>query len=75
VLRLVIATPDVHRVHHSTIIEEQNSNYGFFIIWWDKLFSTYTSEPRNGHVDMPIGLQKPSEDCERVDKMLLAPFR
>jgi len=72
-LRWVIATPDVHRSHHSTIIAEQNTNYGFFLIWWDKLFGTYTQNPSAGHLDMPIGLS--DEKIERVDQMLIAPFR
>ena len=54
-LRLVIATPDVHRAHHSTKIAEQNTNYGFFLIWWDKLFNTYTETPDEGHATMNIG--------------------
>lgn len=72
-LRWVIATPDVHRAHHSIIIAEQNTNYGFFLIWWDKLFSTYTESPTAGHLDMPIGLS--DEKIVRVDQMLSAPFR
>lgn len=72
-LRWVIATPDVHRAHHSTIVAEQNTNYGFFLIWWDKLFATYTDSPSGGHVDMPIGLA--DEKISRVDQMLIAPFR
>jgi len=74
-LRLVIATPDVHRSHHSTKISEQNTNYGFFLIWWDKLFGTYTMNPSEGHVAMQIGLQDPTQRCEKVDEMLLSPFR
>lgn len=72
-LRWVISTPDVHRSHHSTIIAEQNTNYGFFLIWWDKLFNTYTESPRGGHIDMPIGLN--DEEIVTVDQMLAAPFR
>jgi len=74
-LRYVIATPDTHRAHHSQIIEEQNTNYGFFIIWWDKMFGTYTEVPKEGHLKMAIGLKSPVEDFRRVDQMLLAPFR
>ena len=73
VLRWVIATPDTHRAHHSTIVSEQNTNYGFFIIWWDRLFGTYTQVPQGGHVDMAIGLA--DEEIERVDQMLVAPFK
>ena len=74
-LRWVIVTPDTHRAHHSTSIAEQNTNYGFFLIWWDKLFNTYTQTPRAGHEHMPIGLTAPQDQCDRVDQMLLAPFR
>ncbi len=72
-LRKVIATPDVHRAHHSIIVAEQNTNYGFFLIWWDKLFGTYTESPSGGHLSMPIGLA--DEKISRVDQMLVAPFR
>ena len=74
-LRLAVATPDVHRAHHSTLIEEQNTNYGFFLIWWDKLFKTYTESPQGGHQDMQIGLNGARDQCDRVDQMLIAPFR
>ena len=73
-LRWVIATPDVHRSHHSVYVKEQNTNYGFFLIWWDKIFATYTLQPADGHSDMQIGLTSTGKSCERVDKMLLAPF-
>ena len=75
ILRWFIATPDTHRAHHSTVIEEQNTNYGFFIIWWDKLFGTYTEVPHGGHIDMAIGLRSAEDQCDRVDQMLVAPFR
>lgn len=75
VLRWVIATPDAHRAHHSTIVAEQNTNYGFFLIWWDKLFGTYTEVPKGGHESMPIGLSREEDQCDRVDQMLVAPFR
>lgn len=75
VLRFVIATPDVHRTHHSIYREEQDTNYGFFLIWWDRLFDTYTPAPRDGHVQMQIGLPDEQEQCVRVDQMLVAPFK
>ncbi len=56
VLRLVVVTPDFHRVHHSTIHRETDSNYGFNLSLWDRLFRTYVAEPENGHLDMQIGL-------------------
>ena len=56
VLRRVLVTPDMHRVHHSPIIKETNSNYGFNLSWWDRLFRTYIPQPARGHTDMKIGL-------------------
>jgi sterol desaturase/sphingolipid hydroxylase (fatty acid hydroxylase superfamily) len=75
ILRWAIATPDTHRSHHSTIISEQNTNYGFFLIWWDKAFDTYTDVPAGGHEAMQIGLTDDDDQCDRIDQMLLAPFR
>jgi sterol desaturase/sphingolipid hydroxylase (fatty acid hydroxylase superfamily) len=56
ILRLFIVTPDMHRVHHSVIIKETNSNYGFNLPWWDRLFRTYRAQPFQGHTEMNIGL-------------------
>ncbi|RVU83710.1 sterol desaturase family protein [Leucothrix sargassi] len=58
VLRWVIVTPDSHRVHHSTIPSETDSNYGFFLSIWDRFFKTYTPQPKLGHTDMVIGLKE-----------------
>ena len=58
ILRLVIVTPDSHRVHHSTIPSETNSNYGFFLSTWDRMFKTYTPQPKLGHTEMVIGLNE-----------------
>jgi len=58
VLRCVIVTPDSHRVHHSTIVKETDSNYGFFLSLWDRLFRTYTPQPKLGHDEMVIGLDE-----------------
>jgi sterol desaturase/sphingolipid hydroxylase (fatty acid hydroxylase superfamily) len=55
-LRLLVVTPDMHRVHHSVIIRERDSNYGFNLPWWDRLFGTYRAQPEKGHADMAIGL-------------------
>jgi sterol desaturase/sphingolipid hydroxylase (fatty acid hydroxylase superfamily) len=57
-LRLWIVTPDMHRVHHSNMALETNSNYGFNLPWWDYLFGTYRSQPQLGHEKMKIGLPK-----------------
>lgn len=55
-LRRFLVTPDMHRVHHSVIIRETNSNFGFNLSWWDRLFGTYRPEPAAGHEQMIIGL-------------------
>jgi len=57
VLRLFVVTPDMHRVHHSVIERETNSNYGFNLPWWDRLFGTYRKQPAMGHEEMTIGLE------------------
>ena len=57
-IRLFLATPDMHRIHHSIIPRELNTNYGFSISLWDRLFGTYTEQPSKGHTDMEIGLEK-----------------
>lgn len=57
-LRQIIVTPDMHRVHHSTDRREHNTNYGFNLSIWDRLFQTYTAQPRLGHQDMQIGLKE-----------------
>ncbi len=56
-LRRVLVTPDVHRIHHSDSIAEQNRNFGFVFSWWDRLFGTYLAEPAQGHEQMGVGLQ------------------
>lgn len=56
VLRRVIVTPDMHRVHHSTIERETNSNYSFFLTIWDRIFGTYVAQPEKGHDEMTVGL-------------------
>ena len=58
-LRLVIVTPDMHRVHHSVIRRETDSNYGFYLSIWDRMFGTYVDQPEKGHDGMEIGLGAP----------------
>jgi len=58
ILRLFIVTPDMHRVHHSVHVRETDSNYGFNFPFWDRLFRTYTDQPRDGHLGMTIGLNE-----------------
>lgn len=75
-LRLVVVTPDMHRVHHSIHRDETDSNYGFNLPWWDRLFGTYRAQPRDGHTAMTIGLDLFREaDDLRLDRMLLQPLR
>jgi sterol desaturase/sphingolipid hydroxylase (fatty acid hydroxylase superfamily) len=56
VMRLFVVTPDVHRLHHSTVSAETNANFGGFVPWWDHLFGTYRDQPEGGHEGMVIGL-------------------
>jgi sterol desaturase/sphingolipid hydroxylase (fatty acid hydroxylase superfamily) len=69
-LRWVVVTPDMHRVHHSVITGELNSNFGFNLPWWDRLFRTYTAQPRDGHDGMTIGLSN-FRDLKRLNLPLL----
>lgn len=76
ILRLVFVTPDMHRVHHSVLSGEHNSNYGFNLSLWDRLFATYTAQPEHGHHGMTIGLpQYQTEAPTRLGWSLLLPFR
>ena len=77
VLRWVIVTPDMHRVHHSVEEDETNSNFGFNLPWWDRLFGTYREQPRAGQLGMTIGIHGHTDPREvaRLDGMLLMPFR
>jgi sterol desaturase/sphingolipid hydroxylase (fatty acid hydroxylase superfamily) len=60
-LRLLVVTPEMHRVHHSTIRWETNSNLGFNFPWWDRLFGTYRDQPTKEHLEMTIGLDQYKE--------------
>ena len=75
VIRWLVVTPDMHRVHHSIVPSETNSNFGFNLSWWDKLFGTYRAQPSAGHRDMTIGLDIFRDRSQlRLDRMLLQPF-
>lgn len=75
-LRLVVVTPDMHRVHHSWLRHETDSNFGFNLPWWDRLFGTYRAQPEQGHLGMTIGLAQFRDPGElRLDRMLLQPWR
>jgi sterol desaturase/sphingolipid hydroxylase (fatty acid hydroxylase superfamily) len=76
VLRWLVVTPDMHRVHHSIVPRETNSNFGFNLPWWDRLFGTYRGQPAAGHAAMTIGIEQFRDPRElRLDRMLLQPFR
>ena len=77
VLRWIVVTPDMHRVHHSVEDDEANSNFGFSLPWWDRLFGTYRDQPRGGHEEMTIGIHKyhDTKDVSWITGMLLLPFR
>jgi sterol desaturase/sphingolipid hydroxylase (fatty acid hydroxylase superfamily) len=63
-------------VHHSVELDESNSNFGFNLPWWDRLFGTYRAQPRAGHTDMTIGLAnfRDPHQVDRLPGMLLMPF-
>jgi sterol desaturase/sphingolipid hydroxylase (fatty acid hydroxylase superfamily) len=75
-LRWILVTPDMHRVHHSVVVAETNSNYGFNLPWWDRLFGTYRDHPAAGYDGMTIGIEqfRTTRDLW-IDRMLLQPFR
>ena len=75
VLRLVVVTPDMHRVHHSILPAETNSNFGFSLPWWDRLFGTYRAQPEAGHLGMTIGIEQfRAPRDQRLDRMLIQPL-
>ncbi|MBL6957439.1 MAG: sterol desaturase family protein [Rhodospirillales bacterium] len=76
VLRLLVVTPDMHRVHHSVTPEEANSNFGFNLPWWDRLLGTYRAQPAQGHEAMTIGIDQFREAADQqLHNMLVQPFR
>lgn len=75
-LRWLLVTPDMHRVHHSIVVNETNSNFGFNLPWWDRLLGTYRDQPAAGHQGMTVGIEQFREVRElRIARMLLQPFR
>ncbi|HWM49257.1 MAG TPA: sterol desaturase family protein [Xanthobacteraceae bacterium] len=76
VLRWIVVTPEMHRVHHSILARETNSNFGFNLPWWDRLLGTYRAQPEAGHLGMTIGIAQFRDPSElRLDRMLLQPLR
>ena len=75
-LRRILVTPDMHRVHHSIMARETHANFGFNLPWWDYLFGTYRAQPAAGHRAMTIGLIQFRDPAElRLDRMLMQPLR
>jgi len=75
IVRLLVVTPEMHRVHHSTIRWETNSNLGFNFPWWDRLFGTYRPQPAKGHLEMTIGLDQYKEPNKlTLPWLLILPF-
>jgi sterol desaturase/sphingolipid hydroxylase (fatty acid hydroxylase superfamily) len=75
IIRMVLVTPDMHRVHHSVIAREINSNYGFSFSWWDRLLDTYKAQPQEGHYQMKIGLNGYHDNRSlKLASMLSMPF-
>lgn len=75
-LRLLVVTPDMHRVHHSILPGETNSNFGFNLPWWDRLFGTYRPQPREGHEGMTIGIEQFRQSGDTwLHRLLIQPFR
>ncbi len=77
VLRWVVVTPDMHRVHHSVEDDEANSNFGFNLPWWDRLFGTYRDQPRGSHQGMHIGLRgyRDPREVSWLPGLLALPFK
>ncbi len=76
-LRWFLVTPDMHRVHHSVLRDETDSNYGFNLSWWDRLFGTYRAQPRDAHEHLTLGVPELRTATETVPlmAMLATPFR
>jgi len=76
-LRLILVTPDMHRVHHSVVPKYTHSNFGFSLPWWDRLFGTYRAQPPEPHTEMTIGLPdyRHPQQVSRLDGMLMIPFK
>src|SRR4051812_4383665 len=76
IVRMLVVTPDMHRVHHSVLRHETDSNFGFNLPWWDRLFGTYRPQPEAGHHGMTIGLPIFRDPGElRLDRLISQPFR
>lgn len=74
-VRLILVTPDMHRVHHSVHRAEHDSNYGFALSVWDRIFGTYVAQPKVGHDAMQVGLEWQDENPAKLGWSLMLPFR
>lgn len=75
VIRIFLVTPDMHRIHHSAMVKETDSNYGVIFSWWDRLFGTYIAQPGNGHEGMTLGLiEFRNSKHQTLPWMLACPF-
>jgi hypothetical protein len=75
ILRCFVVTPDMHRVHHSIVPSETNTNFGFNFPWWDIIFRTYCAQPEKGHDGMVIGVNQFRDPKElHLHKLLIQPF-
>jgi sterol desaturase/sphingolipid hydroxylase (fatty acid hydroxylase superfamily) len=75
-LRVLLLTPDMHRIHHSDDISDQNTNFGVVFPWWDRLFGTYRQEPAAGYDNMGVGLREVDvKEGASLLRMLAQPFR
>jgi sterol desaturase/sphingolipid hydroxylase (fatty acid hydroxylase superfamily) len=76
IARWIVVTPQMHQVHHSSAREETDSNFGFNLPWWDRLFGTYRAKPAAGEQAMTIGLPVFRDRAElRIVHLLTQPFR
>lgn len=74
IVRLILVTPDMHRVHHSMHRDEHDSNYGFSLSIWDRMLGTYVAQPKDGHDDMTVGLRWQDDKPNRLGWSLRLPF-
>jgi sterol desaturase/sphingolipid hydroxylase (fatty acid hydroxylase superfamily) len=74
-LRWIVVTPDMHRVHHSVAPEETNRNFGFTLSWWDRVCGTYRAQPAAGHAGMTLGIAQFRDlRDQRLDRLLVQPM-
>lgn len=75
VLRRLVVTPDMHRIHHSVLAREHHRNFGFNLPWWDHLLGTYRDQPEGGQLGMTLGLSEFRTDADRsLAALLRQPF-